>query len=577
MVVFSCFIFPSEYTLSYKTSLVSILQQTVAEEIRCFVLKDTASETERLSQDIRVHFLEQDATEHGFEIPLKQIPGDYLFFIEAGDRLENGAVLHLQGIIKAYNPDLIFINYSNELEDNSYKGHLIPGDIAGEIISPEELTNNDAQKLLDGQLQPFRFIVRRSLLTGQKITIADLYNKYSVFGLTVLHAAKRVYIDTLPIYICRKILLNAKSQEEKKIHAFLSERSQSLKIMQNYGWKKRFPGLWTSFLLPIDFYETQLPKKFRRDFLKQLKSELTKDSIIVVSAYLQQDYQKRWLVRAVRCGSPLLYSLGNIFSFHKYIKKIYNYNLLFIKKCFKKAINCIKYIYMIQRDLKICMPMTHLYRCHPSVNMESCNIDVRVSAKHAPYIYADEGATLWGNFIFERGIGFIRIGRRSSIGGNTTIICTQPEGISIGAQVMISWGCTLMDSNAHSLVLEERINDAWYFEMSRKAGKIGLFKDWINVKSKPIRIDDGVWIGFNVIILGGVHIGRGAVIGAGSVVAKNIPPFTVFAGNPARFIKLAPKNSGWTSNDLYEAQRFKACREVLAAIEEILNRNIKQD
>lgn len=46
----------------------------------------------------------------------------------------------------------------------------------------------------------------------------------------------------------------------------------------------------------------------------------------------------------------------------------------------------------------------------------------------------------------------------------------------------------------------------------------------------PIVIDDDVWIGDSCIILSGVHIGKGAVIGAGSVVAKDVPPYAVFCG-----------------------------------------------
>lgn len=58
-----------------------------------------------------------------------------------------------------------------------------------------------------------------------------------------------------------------------------------------------------------------------------------------------------------------------------------------------------------------------------------------------------------------------------------------------------------------------------------------------NVVSKPIKIDDYAWIGANSIILKGVHIGRGAVICAGSVVTKDVPEFTVYGGNPANYIK----------------------------------------
>jgi acetyltransferase-like isoleucine patch superfamily enzyme len=49
-------------------------------------------------------------------------------------------------------------------------------------------------------------------------------------------------------------------------------------------------------------------------------------------------------------------------------------------------------------------------------------------------------------------------------------------------------------------------------------------------------IGDRVWIGYRAIILPGVSIGQGAVVGAGSVVTKDVPPFTIVAGNPARKI-----------------------------------------
>lgn len=52
-----------------------------------------------------------------------------------------------------------------------------------------------------------------------------------------------------------------------------------------------------------------------------------------------------------------------------------------------------------------------------------------------------------------------------------------------------------------------------------------------------VSIGDGVWIGNNVIILPGVHIGKKSIIGAGSVVTKDIPDFSIAVGNPARVIK----------------------------------------
>ena len=53
----------------------------------------------------------------------------------------------------------------------------------------------------------------------------------------------------------------------------------------------------------------------------------------------------------------------------------------------------------------------------------------------------------------------------------------------------------------------------------------------------PVRIDAHAWIGCNAIILKGVHIGEGAVVAAGAVVTRDVPPHAVAAGNPARIIR----------------------------------------
>ena len=60
------------------------------------------------------------------------------------------------------------------------------------------------------------------------------------------------------------------------------------------------------------------------------------------------------------------------------------------------------------------------------------------------------------------------------------------------------------------------------------------------ITSRPVIIEDGVWIGLNSVILPGVVIGRGSVISAGSVVRKSVPPNSLVGGNPAQVIKELP-------------------------------------
>jgi hypothetical protein len=86
-----------------------------------------------------------------------------------------------------------------------------------------------------------------------------------------------------------------------------------------------------------------------------------------------------------------------------------------------------------------------------------------------------------------------------------------------------------VDHNSHATDWTSRKNDvvAW------GQGK----KDWSGVTIKPVKISDRVWIGLNAIILKGVTIGEGAIVGAGSVVTKDVPPYTIVAGNPARIIR----------------------------------------
>lgn len=106
----------------------------------------------------------------------------------------------------------------------------------------------------------------------------------------------------------------------------------------------------------------------------------------------------------------------------------------------------------------------------------------------------------------------------SNIGISNSTICAK-SGISIGNNVTIGAGASILDSDFHPLDPE-----------ARKKGGEGTI-------SLPICIQDNVFIGANATILKGVTIGSGAVIGACSVVTRNVPAGEIWAGNPAKFIR----------------------------------------
>ena len=127
---------------------------------------------------------------------------------------------------------------------------------------------------------------------------------------------------------------------------------------------------------------------------------------------------------------------------------------------------------------------------------------------------------------FDRPDSFVRIGDRTYIGAST-LVCA--EEIEIGDDVLVSWGCTIVDHNSHPLAWQERSGDVSDWFEGRK--------DWTHVERAAVRIGNKAWIGFNAIILKGVTIGESAVVGAGAVVTRDVPAYTVVAGNPARPIR----------------------------------------
>jgi acetyltransferase-like isoleucine patch superfamily enzyme len=173
-----------------------------------------------------------------------------------------------------------------------------------------------------------------------------------------------------------------------------------------------------------------------------------------------------------------------------------------------------------------------------TVFLNTFKLDIRNQYYKKHYAKIGKQTMLSCSFIFENEKGYITIGDNTFI-GNSKLICI--NGISIGSFVTIAWNVTIYDHDSHSLNYIDRRKDVDRQMSDYNQGRSFIHsKDWSTVKSAPIIIKDDVWIGMNSIILKGVTIGEGAVVAAGSVVTKNVPPWCVVGGNPARVIKEIP-------------------------------------
>lgn len=151
------------------------------------------------------------------------------------------------------------------------------------------------------------------------------------------------------------------------------------------------------------------------------------------------------------------------------------------------------------------------------------------------YLRVGARCMLNAQITFESKSGSVDIGDRAYIGPNTSIISRR--GISIGHDVTMAWGITIYDHNSHSFDWAQRQKVVAHFYRSYGSSLCFDELDWTGVEDAPIVIEDRVWIGFGAVILKGVRIGRGAIIGACSIVSRDVEPYTIVAGNPARVVK----------------------------------------
>lgn len=150
-----------------------------------------------------------------------------------------------------------------------------------------------------------------------------------------------------------------------------------------------------------------------------------------------------------------------------------------------------------------------------------------------PYgVRVGRGTSTYGGTMFDVGRrGTVTLGRFCMTNGSR-FICDRE--ITVGDYCLLGWNTVIMDSRRAPFDPDRR-RDALSAGAREPSGALPHLSG--GPDAQPVRIGDAVWIPFDCVILPGVTIGDGAVVGARSVVAEDVEPWTVVAGNPARVVK----------------------------------------
>lgn len=168
------------------------------------------------------------------------------------------------------------------------------------------------------------------------------------------------------------------------------------------------------------------------------------------------------------------------------------------------------------------------------------------------------------------------IGRHSYIGRNSHIYGKVGKFCSIGSDVKV----IIATHPVHTFVSTSPV----FYSLKKQCGvtfsECQCFDENLSVndKFKGIKIGNDVWIGDNVLILGNVEIGDGAIIAAGSVVTKNVNPYCIIGGNPAKIIRyrfedktieILLKSKWWNQSDYWLKTNIGLLRSIESFVEHL--------
>ncbi len=133
--------------------------------------------------------------------------------------------------------------------------------------------------------------------------------------------------------------------------------------------------------------------------------------------------------------------------------------------------------------------------------------------------------------------GYMRLGDHTYVRSIRVPVelCTGPAGrLVIGRETHIHDGTSIGASGSIDIGARVRIGS---YTMIVDSDYNDTYQRYIRPAPQPVVIEDDVWIGAKACVMPGVRVGRGAIVGSGAVVTRNVPPDTVVAGVPAQVVK----------------------------------------
>ncbi|WP_341679173.1 glycosyltransferase [Niveibacterium sp. SC-1] len=512
----------------------------------------------RIDARLRVITKENGGQGSARNLGVQNARGEYVWFVDSDDWLLQFAVPRLARILDKHKPDVLVLNFEYSFDDApAQPSSLVPSHLTGRLIEPRESADTFSS-VSCWNTPPWRLISRREHLAAHDIRFAEgVFYEDHPYAIKLMLTARSAYIDGGVSYAYYQRATSTTKLNDKKAFDFIAIRRMCLALFREFGVYESFAPIVVSYVAPFSFYSAHVAAPFRADFIKRMNSELSLDEAKFVSLHGAWDAQL--FVAAARAEDPKLIERRLAWQRlrHRYTwTGLRRFSARAVRRTARATVGRIatakSWLLRSVAHAGFDPGGRRFLTVGQGVRVEPICIDVRVNQEDRSYVSVGDYSHVGGTYVFERGIGRISIGEKSSIGGGTTLICTQEEGIHIGSRVMLSWGCTISDSNAHSLNPELRANDAYDWKCGADQGRIGAFKDWSHVRSAPIRIENDAWLGFDSVVLKGVTIGRGAVVGARSVITRDVAPYNIVAGNPAKFISLVPRDR-WSWQDIVEA------------------------